>query len=110
MMSGLTSTRKVSREQLTQNYRRGAVNYLFMYLYVLRFGRPPEGWEISLARSFLSNEVVFLVEPENEDVKRIFDLMLDVERAMNLIERKDELQTESVRRGLSEVMERNGSR
>lgn len=101
---------KVSREQLTKSYRRGAVNYLFMYLYVLRHGRDPEGWEISLARSFLSNEVVFLVEPKNEDVKRIFDLMLGVERVMNLVERKDELQTESVRRGLSEAMERNGSR
>lgn len=59
MMSGLTSTRKVSREQLTQNYRRGAVNYLFMYLYVLRCGRPPEGWEIGLARSLLISVLFF---------------------------------------------------
>lgn len=80
---------KISREQLTKNYRRGAVNYLFMYLYVLRHGRVPEGWEIGLARSLLISDVVFLEEPENEDIKRIYNLVLDVDRLMNQAEERD---------------------
>lgn len=79
------------RDLVIENFRRAALNQLFIYVFMLRSRREPAAWEIALGRSLIQGalEVVDL-RPEEGSLVQVWQAAEAVRLALKQVEDEPE--------------------